>query len=259
MTQNKNTLLDQITALSHEFGTTDYVRGGGGNTSVKNAQTLWVKPSGTTLAGLTPETFVAMDRAKLSALYDITPPAEASAREAVVKDVMAATVLADSTGRASVEAPLHDSLSAVFVVHTHPALVNGLTCGKNGKAACAKLFPQALWLDYIDPGYTLCMQVRNEIKRYQETKGKEPDLIFLKNHGLFVAADTPDAIRTLYHGVITALTRAYEQARTETQLAIGPAPDEIQHQAAADKIRTAFGDDTLCTAGAGMPELPDGP
>ena len=42
--------LEIITALSHEFGTPDFVIGGGGNTSFKNAETLWVKPSGTTLA-----------------------------------------------------------------------------------------------------------------------------------------------------------------------------------------------------------------
>ena len=46
-------LLDRIVALSHQYGTATYVKGGGGNTSVKNAETLWVKPSGTTLGGLT--------------------------------------------------------------------------------------------------------------------------------------------------------------------------------------------------------------
>ena len=56
--------LETIVKLSHEFGTVDYVKGGGGNTSVKNENTLWVKPSGTTLAGLEEETFVAMNRGK---------------------------------------------------------------------------------------------------------------------------------------------------------------------------------------------------
>ena len=60
--------LATIVELSHEFGTADYVRGGGGNTSVKDERTLWVKPSGTTLAGLTPDTFVAMSRAGINEL-----------------------------------------------------------------------------------------------------------------------------------------------------------------------------------------------
>jgi len=37
--------LEQIVELSHRFGTTDYVRGGGGNTSVKNETVLWGKSS----------------------------------------------------------------------------------------------------------------------------------------------------------------------------------------------------------------------
>jgi len=73
-------ILQTITDLSHEFGTADYVRGGGGNTSCKNERTLWVKPSGTTLATLTPQTFVALDRKKLSDLFHIQTPADSSAR-----------------------------------------------------------------------------------------------------------------------------------------------------------------------------------
>lgn len=44
--------LKTITELSHEFGSDDFVKGGGGNTSCKTTETLWVKPSGTTLGGL---------------------------------------------------------------------------------------------------------------------------------------------------------------------------------------------------------------
>ena len=86
MQNEEKKLLKDITDLSHEFGTTDYVCGGGGNTSVKNQTALWVKPSGTTLAGLKPESFVAMDRQKMSQLYSIQPPQSASEREALVKE-----------------------------------------------------------------------------------------------------------------------------------------------------------------------------
>lgn len=112
-------ILQTITALSREFSTSDYVRGGGGNTSCKDERTLWVKPSGTTLNDLTPETFVAMDRVKLAELNGIKPPTDPSGRETLVKEVMEKAVLPETPGRASVEAPLHDSLSARYVVHTH--------------------------------------------------------------------------------------------------------------------------------------------
>ena len=84
--------LQTIVELSHEFGGKDYVKGGGGNTSVKNETTLWVKPSGTTLGGLTAETFVAMNRAKINELYEVETPAEADDREELVKNRMAEAV-----------------------------------------------------------------------------------------------------------------------------------------------------------------------
>ena len=92
--------LETIVALSHEFGTDDYVKGGGGNTSVKNADTLWVKPSGTTLSGLTTETFVAMNRDKINTLYGVESPTEPAAREELVKNLMGAAVENDA-GRPS--------------------------------------------------------------------------------------------------------------------------------------------------------------
>ena len=191
-------ILEVITKLSHEFGTTDYVCGGGGNTSCKDEKTLWVKPSGTTLKGLTPELFVVLDRAKLSELYALETPADPSTREALVKEKMEKAILPGSTGRASVEAPLHESLNARYVVHTQPVIVNGMTCSNNAKAVCQELFPEALWLDYIDPGYTLCMQVRKTIQNYKDQKGCEPSMIFLKNHGVFISAVLYICISKIY-------------------------------------------------------------
>ena len=202
--------LTVITELSREFGTPDFVKGGGGNTSVKDADTLWVKPSGTTLATLTPEKFVAMDRHKLARLYNVAIPADSHAREALVKDLMAAAVKPGSTGRASVEAPLHDIMSGTFVVHTHCTLVNGMTCARQGASVCARLFPDALWIPYVDPGFTLCMDVRRRLRGQR--------LVILENHGLFVAGDTADEIRATYRRVIKALRAEYAKAGIAMEL-----------------------------------------
>jgi rhamnose utilization protein RhaD (predicted bifunctional aldolase and dehydrogenase) len=252
-------ILKTITDLSHEFGSEKYVRGGGGNTSCKDENSLWVKPSGTTLASLTESSFVQIDRAKLSALYQIEPPADSSGREALVKNIMQEAVVPGSAGRPSVEAPLHDSLNATFVVHTHPALVNGLTCSKDGAAVCGKLFPDALWLDYIDPGYTLCMRVREEIERYKTSHGNEPKLIFLKNHGLFVSACVPEEIEELYGKVISALKAEYDAAGISTSLEIAPAPEAEKLMEAEKLIREAFADSGLCVTASGSFQYAEGP
>jgi len=247
-------LLETITALSHEFGTDDYVKGGGGNTSCKDAQTLWVKPSGTTLSGLRPQTFVAMDRAKINALYAVETPAGKSGREELVKNVMAAAVLPGFSGRPSVEAPLHNVFDARLVVHTHPALVNGMTCSKNAKAVCTELFPDALWVDYVDPGYTLCMHVRAEIEKYRTANGREPSMLFLKNHGVFISADTVDEIRALYAQVMDTLKAEYLKAGISTELPIGEPKDS-----ATESVKTMLGEEGAFVAAAGLFFEADGP
>jgi rhamnose utilization protein RhaD (predicted bifunctional aldolase and dehydrogenase) len=213
-----STLLKNIVDLSHEFGTPDFVKGGGGNTSAKNAGTLWIKPSGTTLAGLQENDFVAVDRKALPALYVMDVPPDAAVREARVKDLMMAAVCGGSRGRPSVETPLHDIFRATYVVHTHAVLVNGMTCGRRGRTEAARLFPDALWLPYIDPGFTLSMAVRTAVAGYEQKHGRQPDTILLENHGIFVAGDTPDEIRAAYRRVLDALAGHYAGHGLSTQL-----------------------------------------
>ena len=253
------TILETITGLSHEFGTAEYVKAGGGNTSCKTADTLWVKPSGTTLAGLKPETFVAMDRAVLARLYAADTPPEPAAREELVKDMMAAAVKPETPGRASVEAPLHDSISARYVVHTHPASVNGLTCAVGGRAAAARLFPDALWVPYVDPGYTLCMAVRKAILSYKAERGSDPALIFLENHGVFVAGDTAEAIRGVYARVMDALKRAYASAGVGTEVAVGAVPAEARVAAWSRVLAEGLGAEGAALAVSGLFDAGGGP
>ncbi len=90
--------LEQIVELSNKYGITDYVRGGG-NTSFKDKDTIWVKPSGTTLISIAAEDFVAMDRAKLNTLNEVTPPTDPTEREALVKEYMLNAKLDPNSGR----------------------------------------------------------------------------------------------------------------------------------------------------------------
>ena len=257
------TLLEDVTALSHEFGRADYVRGGGGNTSVKNSDILWVKPSGIALADMTVDGFVAMDRSGLRELFDASIPEEPSPREAMVKEIMVSSVRADSSGRPSVEAPLHEIFSATFVVHTHPALVNGMTCAAEGRKACQRLFPQALWVDYIDPGYALCMHVRGQIASYVRNRGHDPDVIFLQNHGVFVGGNSPGEIRSHYTLIAERLRNEYARGGVATQLQTAAAPSPLRTKSIQKQLRKAMGKDAefLCAAGpfnaAAGPVSPD--
>lgn len=220
-------MLKDLSALSREFGGADFLKGGGGNASYKNESTMWIKPSGTVLANLGPNDFLPMVRSKMAAAYSMVPPADSAGREAMIKDVMAAAVMEGETGRPSVEAPLHESLTAAFVIHTHPVMVNGMTCAKNGFRICKDLFPEMLWVDYIDPGYTLCMRLRDEIQEYAGRYGHQPEAIFLKNHGLFVAADSPKRVREIHGEIMDVMNREYKKAGISKGLEyLKPAPKE---------------------------------
>ena len=247
--------LKTIVELSHEFGTPDYVKGGGGNTSFKNETTLWVKPSGTTLAGLREETFVTLDRAKVNELYEVETPTESHAREELVKNFMGEAVRNDA-GRPSVEAPLHNILETKFVVHTHALLVNGMTCAKDGEAVSKRLFPDALWVEYIDAGYTLCMELKGRIDQYKAEHGGVPKLIMLKNHGVFVSGDTADEIRSLYAGVIDPLRAEYDSLGVNEDLGI---EETGQDPKTESKIRQVFGEDAQFIDSSGLFECVPGP
>ncbi len=249
-------LVETITALSHEFGSDDYVKGGGGNTSCKDETTLWVKPSGTTLGGLQPETFVALDRTKIDELYAIETPADKQDREALVKKVMEQALKPGASGRASVEAPLHNVFSATYVVHTHPALVNGMTCAKAGKVACERLFPEALWMDYVDAGYTLCMTARDVLKRFKEDHGHEPDVIFLKNHGVFVAGNSPEEIRARYAHMMETLRAEYANAGVSLDQVVAEKGDTAQVEA---RIQELLGDEAAAVQASGRFDVAMGP
>jgi rhamnose utilization protein RhaD (predicted bifunctional aldolase and dehydrogenase) len=251
--------LEQIVKLSHKYGVADYVKGGGGNTSFKDKDTIWVKPSGITLASITAEAFVAMDRAKLSTLNDITPPTDPTEREALIKEFMLNAKLDPESGRPSVEAPLHNSLNATLVIHTHPPTVNGMTCAVDGADVAGKLFPEALWIDYIDPGYTLCIKVRDEINNYKEIYGTEPSIIFLDNHGVFISADTRQGIDELYGSVMSVLAMQYESANISTELSIGALPGKDKQESAIAFIKENYSQDGTLIQVSGSFKVPEGP
>lgn len=246
-------MLEVISDLSREFGTADHVLGGGGNTSVKDGDTLWVKPSGCTLAEMAPARFVAIHRPAIDALFETALPEASGARESAVKDAMAAAVTGGSGGRPSVEAPLHHILPGRYVVHTHPPLVNGLTCGRDGEAACARLFPGALWLPYTDPGFILCQQVRRALAVYRETHGHAPPCVMLQNHGVFVHGDQASDIQRTYAELGATLLEEYARRGVATRLHEGPPPSDRDRTKVLSAMRTVMTSvlaDAVAAAGA---------
>ena len=185
--------LTKITEISNKYGANpEFVLAGGGNTSYKDAKFLYIKGSGTTLANITENGFVKMNRKKLSAMFSKQYPENAAEREAqVLEDMMDAREKTEQSKRPSVETLLHNLIQYKYIVHTHPSMLNGLTCGADGKKIAKELYgDQVIWIDIIEPGYVLAAKLKEEMDKYKAATGKDADIILLQNHGVFIAANS---------------------------------------------------------------------
>jgi rhamnose utilization protein RhaD (predicted bifunctional aldolase and dehydrogenase) len=198
--------IEALVNLSRYYGSNpEYIVAGGGNTSFKDDATLYIKSSGAALAEIRAEHFVRMDRARLAQIWKRVYPERSEEREAaVLADLLAARKPGEEQKRPSVETLLHDLLPFAYVVHTHPALVNGLTCAVAGEQAAQELFgDQALWIPSINPGYVLSLTVKEALAA--QKKGPIPDIILLQNHGVFVGADSVAGIRARYQYIMDTI------------------------------------------------------
>ncbi len=227
--------LETIASLSQLYGADPkYVFLGGGNTSLKTDDELFIKPSGTALATIQPDDFLRLNRAALRRVFTDDLPEDVAARESAVQHLMALAVRPFGAGRASVEAPLHELIPYRFIVHLHPAWVNGMTCATDGEAVCARLFPDALWMPYTDPGFTLAVAFEKFLDKLGDRP--VPNLIFLQNHGVFVGADDGDSIKNLIAQMMKTLATAYSNAGIATELATA-SPDAKWIQSNAPELR----------------------
>lgn len=218
--------IEDLIAISRKFGQDSrFVIAGGGNTSYKDENRLWVKASGHALATITEDGFAVLDRTLLNEMGEKAYNEDTAIREEQVKnDLAVACVTKDR--RPSVETSLHNCMGFAFVVHLHPTLVNGLMCSANAEAACGKIFPEALYIEYTDPGYTLFKKVYDRINAYKAANGKEPQVIFLQNHGIFVGGDTTAEIEGIYSEILGKL-EAKVAALPEGESEVSPTVTDV--------------------------------
>ncbi|MBQ9584048.1 MAG: SDR family NAD(P)-dependent oxidoreductase [Bacteroidales bacterium] len=198
--------IDFLIEVSRRYGADSrFVIAGGGNTSYKDNERLWVKASGHALATITEDGFAVLDRTLLNKMGEKVYSTNAAEREEQVKNDLAAACITKGR-RPSVETSLHNAMSARFIVHLHPTAVNGVMCSNNAAKACRELFGEdALYIPYTDPGYTLFKKVYDEICAFKAVKGREPKMIFLQNHGVFVGGDTVEEIDAIYTDMLSRI------------------------------------------------------
>ena len=213
--------LNALAAMSNKYGANpEYVLAGGGNTSFKCDDYLWIKGSGTSLATIKGEDFVVLERNLLAQMWNAQYPADEAEREAaVLEDMMDARIKGENR-RPSVETLLHDLFPQKYILHVHPAIVNGITCSNEGKAAMERLFPEAVWVDACKPGYILALECKQVMDAYKAANGKDCNLLFLQNHGIFFAGDSAEEVGELAEKTMETLKAAVKRQ---------PALEEIEY------------------------------
>ena len=209
--------IQQLIEISQFYGKdSDYVIAGGGNTSYKNEEKIWVKSSGFALSSIGEEGFAILDREKLEAISTNSYSSDSFERERQIKnDLSDACITKDR--RPSVETSLHNAIDYSFVIHMHPTLVNGLMCGNNVEELTFKILgDDVLYVPYIDPGYILFKDVESRIAKYRAKYGSDPKVILLQNHGIFVSSNSCDEVKEIYTDVMSKLN-----ATLKSELPVG--------------------------------------
>src|SRR5882724_2097329 len=182
--------LGPLNRLSARIGANlDLVQAGGGNTSLKDNGTLWVKASGMWL----------VDAERQPMFLPVTMRDILRCVEDSVDYVADYGSTAGGTGgalRPSVETAMHAVLPHRVVVHVHS--VNTIAWAVRLDAPqCLETRLAGLrwaWIPYVHPGLILAQRIRDVLD-------SRPDVLILGNHGLVVASDDCDSAEALLHDV----------------------------------------------------------
>lgn len=232
--------LKAIVALSNEFGADPaFTRAGGGNSSAKKDGVLWIKPSGVSMATLGAEDLVPL---AMDVLTDaLAAPDPDPSLGDPVQHLATLARLDDGPRRPSVEIPFHALIGDTYVLHTHPLLINAVTCNADGEEITRRLFgDDVLWVPYVDPGLPLAREIATRRDAYTARTGlPAPSVTFLMNHGLIVSGDDPDSIRDESLRVLRRVEEAVADAGTGLP-------------AVAEAFREAVGAEAVATDDSGI-------
>ena len=241
--------LETLIEISRRYGADpNYILAGGGNTSQKEGDVIAVKASGAQLGTIDENGFVQLYLSKLRVLFDMALPSDSEAREKAVLEKLLEARLPGQARRPSVETLLHALFPYQFVIHLHPALVNGMLCSRTAMSAAEGLFgDEASALPYITPGYILADAMHRVFEHRTSSGLRPPKILFLQNHGVFVAADSIEEIKTLYAHIFETL-KAKVEPLPEEGLIGGPARGYEAAAAGEEQGTKASLEATLLTA-----------
>ena len=189
----RSDLWRELCAVSARLGADRaIVQGAGGNVSLKEDGTLWVKASGCWLADA--EANDIMVPLALEAVRHRLADAAGQALDGARLDDSATQNL-----KPSIETALHAVLPHPVVLHVHSLNATTLSILADGPErlkACEGGWRGA-FIPYVRPGPELAAMIAHAVA----SGGDRPNVFVLQNHGLVVAAESPAAAADLLHEV----------------------------------------------------------
>lgn len=183
---------DFITMSRYAGMREDLVQAGGGNSAFKiSSQRMAIKASGVQLADVTAEIGYAIVNPEIIKNAFLNCDNFDTITEKKSKEILAEAYIEGE--RPSIETFLH-SISGRYSLHTHPIVVNALTCRKSGIDEIIGLFPNALIVPYANPGVELAKAYFREYRMYIKKHKSDPKYVFLMNHGFLASADTAEEV-----------------------------------------------------------------
>lgn len=182
----------------------DLVQAGGGNSSVKNDNgTMFIKASGTCLSEVDENYgYAIVKNIELLDIFnekDLLNTTNKREREQIVNKFINNVNLTKNF-RPSIETLLHSMLKK-YTLHTHPVVVNSITCLTNWKEILNKIFNNTniICVDYYTPGFDLALELK------KLTKNNSSNIIFLQNHGLIITSNEKNEIFELTEFVVSKI------------------------------------------------------
>ena len=122
--------IQDLISISQFYGKDSrFVIAGGGNTSYKNKEKIWVKASGSSLATITEDGFAILDRSLLNPMSEKQYSRNSAEREEQVKNDLAAATVTKGK-RPSVETSMHNVIFSVRKCCTWNILIRGMSCSR---------------------------------------------------------------------------------------------------------------------------------
>ena len=217
MEENRDRLSGFVRISQAAGARSDYVQGGGGNTSVKlEGGLMAIKASGFCLSDIAEDrAYAVLDGEAIRRFYYDKEPqdlADVEAEGSAVTKANSKSIEGLAPLRPSVEAGFH-SILKTYVLHTHSVYANLAACSTACRALAETAFQGAGytwgWVPYTDPGANLTFAIRDELKRVRELTGREPAVILMQNHGIIVHDDDADLCLAIHADANERLARLF--------------------------------------------------